>query len=245
MHITIIGPTSGIAEQCMRLWLKNEPAYLSLVARSASDLTGLLKDIAVRSPKTKVATHICDFSSPQNISETIATIATTASIDVALVAHGFLPEQQDCQANLDVLAETMWVNGVSAVLFAEALVSVMFERTGSIGIISSVAGERGRRSNYAYGSAKSMVTKFAEGLQHRLSKSPLKISLIKPGPVQTPMTNAIKPEPKFIANAPDVAAQIVDGMASGKQIIYTPRKWQIIMAIIRALPFRVFKNLEI
>ncbi len=245
MHITIIGPTSGIAEQCMRLWLKNEPACLSLIARSVSDLSGLLNDIGVRSPNTKVATFICDFSSPRNISETIATVVSQAPIDVALIAHGFLPEQQHCQADLDVLAETMWVNGVSAVLFAEGLVSVMCERTGNIGIISSVAGERGRRSNYAYGSAKSMVSKYAEGLQHRLSKSPLTISLIKPGPVQTPMTDSIKPEPKFIASAPDVAAQIVYGMASGKQIIYTPRKWKIIMAIIRALPFRIFKNIEI
>ena len=138
------------------------------------------------------------------------------------------------------------VNGVSPVLFAEALVQHKEKADrGTLGLIGSVAGDRGRKSNYVYGAAKGLVTRYAQGLQHRLAGSAVKIVLIKPGPTDTPMTAHLKQDGGKLASVEQVAQQIVSGMRQGKPVVYTPGKWALIMMIIRHLPQFVFNKMDI
>ena len=114
-------------------------------------------------------------------------------------------------------------------------------------MIGSVAGDRGRKANYLYGASKAFIATYVEGLQHRiaLEKSNVTVSLIKPGPTESAMTQHLLTQGKKLAKAEDVAEQIVHGMQLGKRTIYTPTLWRIIMLIIRHLPFFIFKKLDI
>jgi short-subunit dehydrogenase len=116
---------------------------------------------------------------------------------------------------------------------------------GTIALISSVAGDRGRASNYVYGAAKSLVSRYAQGLQHRFSGTSVKIILVKPGPTETPMTAHLKTQGVKLASTQKVADQIVSGIEKGQSVIYTPKKWGIIMMIIRLLPNFIFNKLKI
>jgi len=140
--------------------------------------------------------------------------------------------------------EALAVNGISPVLFAEAFAAHMEKaRTGTLALIGSVAGDRGRKSNYVYGAAKGLVTRYVQGLQHRLAGTGVKVVLIKPGPTATPMT-AHLPQ-RGMASVESVAGLIVKGLREGKPVIYAPPKWAIIMMVIRHLPGFVFNKLDI
>ena len=116
---------------------------------------------------------------------------------------------------------------------------------GTIALIGSVAGDRGRQSNYVYGAAKGMVTRYAQGLQHRFADSAVKVVLIKPGPTDTPMTAHLKGQGAKLAPVESVAKQMVDGIAAGKPVVYAPKKWWLIMMIIRHLPGFIFNKTKI
>ena len=138
------------------------------------------------------------------------------------------------------------VNGISPVLFAEAFAGPMQKANhGTLAIIGSVAGDRGRKSNYVYGAAKGLVARYAQGLQHRLAGTGVKVVLIKPGPTNTPMTAHLKQQGARLANVEDVARLIVKGINQGKPVVYAPGKWALIMMIIRNLPDIVFNKLDI
>jgi hypothetical protein len=138
------------------------------------------------------------------------------------------------------------VNGVSPVLFAEAFAKHMQKNDiGTLAIIGSVAGDRGRKTNYVYGAAKGLVSRYAQGLQHRLANTKVKVVLFKPGPTDTPMTAHLKQQGAQLASAESVARRIVQGIKQGNSVIYVPGKWALIMMIIRHLPTVVFNRLEI
>lgn len=244
MHLLVVGPTSRIAEQCIRLWLNNA-THISLVGRNAKKLEALGADLRVRRPEAQCDIEIVDFNDPNHIAEVINDRHKAKNIDIALVAQGFLPASEPEACPPELIAESMWINGLAGALFAEALCRTMSGQPGQLGVLSSVAGDRGRASNYLYGSAKSLTSAFVEGLQHKYHASPLFISLIKPGPVMTPMTLSMPSPPKSMATPEKVARDIVTGMAKGQRVIYTPGRWRWIMLAIRCLPFFLFKRLKI
>ena len=245
-HIVIIGATSAIAYECAKLWIKESPKYLTLVVRDTNKAKRMADDLQVRSPQSKIKIVQTSFIDPVNIEKTVSDIAKQGAINIALIAHGNLPEQSDCQNNLAVCKETLEVNGISPVLFAESLATVMYlANQGTIAIISSVAGDRGRKSNYVYGSAKGLVSRYAQGLQHRFAGTPIKIVLIKPGPTDTPMTASFKQKGMRMASVEGVAKAIVDGVTKGKAVLYTPKKWQLIILMIQHIPSIIFNKLEI
>lgn len=244
--IVIIGATSAIAEQCARLLVIKNPAEIVLVGRNSDKLIRISADLAVRSPNTKIATLQVNFTDPTAIQSAIDQICQAGAVDIALIAHGTLPNQDDCQNNLETAQDALVINGISPVLFAEALVSNMQQKNaGTIAIIGSVAGDRGRKSNYVYGAAKGLVTRYAQGLQHRLAKTNIKVVLVKPGPTDTPMTAQLKQTGAKLASPEAVAKDIVAGIEQGRRVVYTPKIWQLIMLIIRHLPFFVFKRMDI
>jgi decaprenylphospho-beta-D-erythro-pentofuranosid-2-ulose 2-reductase len=238
-RIVIVGATSLIAEHCARLWAKSIQPNFILLGRDHKKLESISNDLQTRSPESDVEFICLDFTNPEKIHGVVSKIYQTGSVDIALIAHGTLPNQLNCQENLKL-------NGVSPALFAEAFAQQMEKiNYGSLAIIGSVAGDRGRKSNYIYGSAKGLITRYAEGLQHRLAKSNVKVSLIKPGPTETPMTMHLKSRGVKLASVSGVAKTIVEGIAQKKQLIYAPPKWALIMMIIRHLPRFIFNRMDI
>ena len=244
--IVIVGATSAIAEQCARLWVAAGPTTLHLIARDLPKAERIAADLRVRNRATTVHCTTMDFVDPLAIDAAVQGIAAARSIDIALVAHGSLPDQAACEADLVADADALMINGVSPVLVAEALVrSMLATGRGRLALIGSVAGDRGRKSNYVYGAAKGLLERYAEGLQHRLAATDIKVSLIKPGPTDTPMTAHLKATGGKLADVTDVARAIVDGVESGKPVIYAPAKWALIMLVIRTLPRFLFHKMNI
>jgi short-subunit dehydrogenase len=219
---------------------------MTLVGRDMLKIERVALDLRVRSPKSNIRVVLADFSDPVTIQAVVNSICSLGPIDRVLIAQGSLPEQFDCEANLEVCNAALQINGVSPVLFAEAFAQ-HFTRWGggTLGLIGSVAGDRGRRSNYAYGAAKGMLARYAEGLQHRFFNTAIKIILIKPGPTHTPMTAHLKRTNAKLAAVEDVAKRIVCAMERGDLVCYAPSKWKYIMLVIRSLPMAIFGKLDV
>lgn len=245
--IVLVGATSAIAEHCARLWLGGGGvAEMVLLGRDLSRLEHLSNDLQIRVADARIRCLVGDFSLPVEIQRLVDDACAGSLPDVVLIAHGSLPDQQACQADPLVAARAMQINGVSPALFAEAFVARMLLRgQGVLGLVGSVAGDRGRKSNYVYGAAKGLLDRYAQGLQHRLAGSGVQVCLIKPGPTDTPMTATLKAKGAKLASVDAVAADIVRGMARGQACIYTPGRWALIMMIIRHLPRWVFKRMDI
>ncbi len=237
--ILIIGATSAIAEHCARLWAKRG-ASLFLVARNSGQLETIATDLAVRGA-SKVDCMVMD-ANDHNAHEAMFEAAHLAldGLDSVLIAHGTLSDQAQCELSVAETLSELHTNGLSVV----ALLTLLANRFGaqgggSIGVISSVAGDRGRASNYVYGSAKALVTAFTSGMRQRLSKANVMITTIKPGFVDTPMTAAF--DKGLLWAKPDAAAaRIVVAMDKRKAVVYVPAFWWWIMTIIKAIPEAIF-----
>lgn len=245
-HIVIIGATSAMAEHCARLWVQAAPVRLTLVGRDETRTNRVADDLRVRSPQSTVQVMTTDFVNASAIQQTVNSIVAQAAVDVVLIAHGVLSDQAACQDDVLACDAALQVNGVSPVLFAEAFAKPMVAANrGTIAIIGSVAGDRGRKTNYVYGAAKGLVSRYAQGMQHRLAHTHVKVVLIKPGPTDTPMTSDLKAKGQKMASVEQVAQDIVKGIAAGKPVVYTPGIWQIIMLVVMHLPRVVFNKLNI
>lgn len=245
-RIVIVGATSAIAQHCARLWVQAGPAALTLVGRDAGRTEAVATDLRVRSPASTVRVLVGDFADAAAIGHTVAAACEGGAPDTVLIAHGSLPDQPACQQDLVANQQALLVNGVSPVLFAEGFAAVMATAgRGTLGLIGSVAGDRGRKSNYVYGAAKGLVTRYAQGLQHRFAGSAVKVVLIKPGPTETPMTAHLAARGAALADPRAVAKRIVDGLARGTPTVYAPGRWALIMMVIRHLPRFVFDKMDI
>lgn len=244
--IVIVGATSAMAEHCARLWVEESPKELVLAGRDRARTERVAQDLRVRSPQSKIDVQVIDFLDPLRIREWAEAASAEGVPDIVLIAHGSLPDQQACQLDLELCEDALAVNGVSPALFAEAFAGPMQQANrGTVAIVGSVAGDRGRKSNYVYGAAKGLVTRYAQGLQHRLAGTNVKVVLIKPGPTDTPMTAQLKGKGAKLASVGDVARMIVKGIAQGKPVVYAPGKWALIMMVIRHLPRFVFNKMDI
>lgn len=245
-RILIVGATSAIAEQCARIWVKESAVALTLVGRDNAKIDRLRADLVVRSPQSVINTETLDFLDPIAITALAERSMAAGGLDIVLIAHGSLPSQEECERDLTLASSTLVVNGISPVLFAEAFAGKFaIANHGTIVIIGSVAGDRGRRANYVYGSAKALVAHYAAGLQHRFADTDVKVILIKPGPTATPMTADLQRQGRRLASAERVASQIVKAIDSEKPVVYTPPLWQPIMFVIRHLPQRIFIKLKV
>jgi decaprenylphospho-beta-D-erythro-pentofuranosid-2-ulose 2-reductase len=242
-RIAIIGATSAIAEHCARQWAKQNDIEFILIGRNIQRLESVAADLEVRNPLISVKIQETSLLEPEAIKKLVDALFDEGAISIALIAHGFLPKQKDCEEDLILCKEALDVNGVSPVLYAEAFAHHMSKiKRGTIAIISSVAGDRGRKSNYVYGAAKGLVTRYAQGLQHRMSGKGVQVTLIKPGPTATPMTAGMKG--KF-ASVEEVANLIITGISQKKAVIYAPSKWLLVMMVLRLIPNFIFNKINI
>lgn len=244
--IVIVGATSAMAEHCARLWMAESPKTMVLLARDLQKAERVAQDLNVRSPQSSITVQAIDFSDPEQIQALVDQVCTAGVPDIVLIAHGTLPDQAACQQDLSLSQSVLQINGISPVLFAEGFVGHMKKANhGKIAIIGSVAGDRGRKSNYVYGAAKGLVTRYVQGLQHRLAGTNVKVVLIKPGPTATPMTAHMCEEGHKMADVGSVAQVIVRGVANSSPVVYAPAKWSLIMMVIRHLPRFVFNKMDI
>ncbi len=244
-QIVIVGATSAIAAACARLWLAREPVRLVLMARDGGRAERLAADLRLRYPQSDIIAQEAGFDDPQAIGASVTRLAEQAPIDIALVAHGYLPDQAACQDDLACCRQVLWVNGVSPLLYAEAFAHSMAQAGhGRLALIGSVAGDRGRRSNYLYGAAKAMVARYAEGLQHRFAGSDVRVTLVKPGPTASPMTAHLSGTLR-LASAESVARRMVAAIDRGQPQVYAPAHWRLVMWVIRHLPAALFNRLDL
>lgn len=246
MRIVVIGATSAIAEHCCRIWVQRAACDLLLVARDAAKAERVAQDLKVRSPTSTVEVETLDFLDATAIGQLAERAAATTPIDIVLIAHGTLPEQRLAEADLALCRSAVEVNAVSPALFAEAFAAQLARAgRGTLAIIGSVAGDRGRKGNYIYGAAKGFIERYAEGLQHRFAGSPVAVVLIKPGPTDTPMTASLKARGGRPASIEEVAQTTVRGIDARRPVFYAPARWRLIMFVVRNLPRVVFNRLNI
>lgn len=244
-RVLIIGATSAIATACARLWA-SEGSDFFLVARNADKLEQTAADLKARGAKT-ITVHEMDATDlaahPVMLESCLRSLG---QIDVALIAHGTLPDQKTCERDVSVAMQEFANNGTSVIALL-TLLAQQFEtqRWGSLAVISSVAGDRGRPSNYLYGAAKAAVSTFSEGLQARLFKVGVHVTTIKPGFVDTPMTQGLSLPAALLAQPAQVAQRIVKGIANKVPTLYAPGFWALIMLVIRSIPQPVFKRLNL
>ncbi len=240
--ILIVGATSAIAEHTARRFAAEGDA-LFLVGRDASKLAAVADDLKVRGAAT-IGTHVMDADDLSAHAPMLdAAEAALGGLDTVLVAYGTLPDQAACQDDPDRAAAAWHTNAVSVIALITDIAN-RFERQSAgqnrlIAVISSVAGDRGRASNYVYGSAKAGVNVFLDGLRHRLFARGVQVLTIRPGMVDTPMTADFDKGTLF-ASPEKVGADIHKAMGKRKAICYTPGFWRLVMTVIVALPRAIF-----
>lgn len=242
--VLIIGATSAIAEHCARIWADNGDA-LHLVARNDQFVQIIAADLKVRGA-SKVSTYCADLNDMEKHDEVLNKAdEALGSLDIVLVAHGTLSNQKNCELSVSETLAEIQTNALSTVSLL-TLIANRFEekKNGTICVISSVAGDRGRASNYVYGSAKAMITTFTSGLRQRLNKSNVAVVTIKPGFVDTPMTAQFKKG--FLWVKPDlVAVKIVHAIEKQKNEVYVPLFWWVVMTIIKGMPSKIFRKISL
>ncbi len=244
MRIVVLGATSGIAQEVVKIYA-SRGAELVLVARSSEKLEVVAKDALTRGAK-EVSSLICSFESEDSCRELVLKLTTGDSkLDLAFLAFGDLPDQIKAQQSWNQARSSLQVNLLSPIYILGELANLMeMQKEGVLAVIGSVAGDRGRKSNYIYGTAKGGLAIFLQGLRNRLSASGVHVLTIKPGFVDTPMTAHLKKGVLF-AKADSVATGIVKAIDEKKDVVYLPFFWFGIMSIICSIPERIFKRLSL
>ncbi|MDA3921063.1 MAG: SDR family oxidoreductase [Salinisphaera sp.] len=242
--ILIVGATSAIAEQTARRFAERGDA-LFLVARNADKLAPVADDLKVRGAADVVSYTMDADAVDQHGAMLDAADNALGGIDTVLIAYGTLPDQAACAADPRIAMQAWHTNATSVIALVTDIANRMEQRgSGLIAVISSVAGDRGRASNYVYGSAKAGLNAFLDGLRHRLHGSSVQVLTIRPGLVDTPMTAGMDKGPLF-AQPEKVGSDIFKAINKRSAVVYTPGIWRWIMTIIRCVPRAVFHRTKL
>ena len=240
--ILIIGATSAIATATARRWAGPGTAF-TLVGRDASRLAEIGADLVARGAALR-GIVTADLRRAAVDADFLARLkGSCPAPDRLLLAHGVLPDgagEPDVAAALDSLD----VNASGQIALLLALAPTL-ARGAEIAVIGSVAGDRGRPSNYLYGAGKAAIATFCEGWQPVLAARGIHLLLIKPGFVDTPMTAGLALPKPLVATPERVAADIDRALARRRYVIYTPFFWSAIMLIIRSIPAPIFRRLKL
>src|SRR6202047_3988070 len=242
--ILVLGATSGIAEATCRIW-GSQGASLFLVARNAEKLAAVAADLRTRGA-SYVDTAVADLDDTDAHSELLAhAVNSLTGMDIAYLAHGILGDQAEAEQDFNAAAQILYTNLMAPVSLLTWLANFCVQRhSGTLAVISSVAGDRGRKSNYLYGSSKAGLSAFLAGLRQRVDREGVTVLTIKPGPIRTAMTAAMPKSEKF-ADVDSVAESIVSAINKRRDVLYVPFQWQPIMFIICNIPERIFKKLNL
>ena len=242
--ILIIGGASAIASETAKLFAKKGD-HLFLADLNIDRLNIVRDDISTFHP---AVIHLQEFNvlNFDRHNELFnRAIEALGGLDIVLIAHGTLPDQKQIESNSEHIIREFNINCVSVISLA-SIAATHFENqgSGSIAVISSVAGDRGRQSNYIYGSAKGGVSLFLQGLRNRLNSKGVSVLTIKPGFVDTPMTAGM-PKNALYSSPAVIGKGISDAIDNKKDIVYLPGFWRLVMFIIKHIPEGIFKKLKL
>lgn len=241
MNILIFGATSAIAEAVAARYAVAGNRFF-LIARNSEKLAVLCERLSGAGAVETAQADLARLEDHPGLIE--AAFNWLQTVDLVLIAHGTLPDQARCEQDVEAALEALNVNGLSPISLLTELAPRMREQAhGTIAVITSVAGDRGRPSNYVYGSAKAMVSAFLQGLRGKLHGAGVHVIDIRPGLVDSPMTAHLPKGPLF-ATPDRVASGIVNAVARKRHTVYVPGWWRIVMAIVRWLPDSIFKRLN-
>lgn len=240
-RILIIGATSAIAEATARVYAMRR-ARIYLLARDSRRAGAIAQDLSVRgSAEVRAATFdVTDF--PAHANALNVAWKAFGGFDVVLIAHGSLPKQKACDADTELAMREFTLNATATIALTNR-VSQKLETQGSgtLAVISSVAGDRGRASNYLYGAAKAAVSAYCSGLRQRVNARGINVLTIKPGFVDTPMTAAFK-KGLLWATPDKIAIGIANAVDRRRGVAYLPRFWWAVMLVIRSIPEFLFRR---
>jgi decaprenylphospho-beta-D-erythro-pentofuranosid-2-ulose 2-reductase len=240
--ILILGGASDIGLAIAHRFAK-DGFDVQLAARRPEELERAKADMELRY-RVAVSLHAFDATAFHAHAHFMAGLPKLPDVAVSVV--GLLGEQRENETDLEAAVRVMRANyeGPATIL---SVIGNLFEARGSGTIIgvSSVAGDRGRATNYVYGSAKAGFTAFLSGLRNRLAKKGVHVMTVKPGFVATRMTEGMKLPPALTATPEAVADQIYAGFRKGRDVIYTKSVWRLVMTIITSIPEGIFKKLKI
>ncbi|HET6395687.1 MAG TPA: SDR family oxidoreductase [Pseudoxanthomonas sp.] len=242
--IVIVGAASAIAEHYARLEAAAGSALL-LAGRSPPRLEAIAADLRLRGA-AEVQVFALDVDALDRHQALLDTAwSRFGDVDVVLLAHGTLPDNLACAADPALAVREFGTNATATIaLMAGAAARLEAQGRGTLAVISSVAGDRGRASNYLYGSAKAAVSAYASGLRQRLGRGGVNVLTIKPGFVDTPMTRGFR-KGVLWASPGAVARGIVRAIARRRSVAYLPGFWWAVMRVITHIPEPVFRRLRL
>jgi decaprenylphospho-beta-D-erythro-pentofuranosid-2-ulose 2-reductase len=243
-NILVIGATSAIAVAVTRIWAE-QGHQMYLLARSAERAAGVAADLRLRGAGAvgAAALDVNDF--PRHGAVLQEAAAAMHTLDIVLIAHGTLGDQQACERDFNQALRELNTNAISVISLLTHLAPI-FEAQGggTMAVIASVAGDRGRQSNYVYGAGKAAVAVFLQGLRNRLHPFGVHVLTIKPGFVDTPMTSGF--EKGLLWISPDTAAKdIAKAIERRADVAYVPGFWRWIMLMVRCIPESIFKRMRL
>jgi decaprenylphospho-beta-D-erythro-pentofuranosid-2-ulose 2-reductase len=242
-NVAIFGASSAIAEQVARLYAV-KGARLFLAARDAERLDAIAFDLRARGAEA-VAAFAIDFADVSHFAEMLDRCeAEVGTPDRALIAYGVLGDQRADEGDTAAAAAQLHLNFVSPACLLDAL-ALRMKRGSAIAAITSVAGDRGRQSNYLYGAAKGGLSTYLQGLRHRLAPDGIRVIDVRPGFVNTPMTAHLPKGGPLWAAPRKVAADIVRALEGKDGPVYTPWFWGHIMRVIRHVPTPIFHRTKL
>ncbi len=242
-RIVVVGATSALAQHTLREWLAESDADVHLIGRDEARVESVAADLRVRFPASTFDVEALDLVDVQVVDDTTRRLTELSDPDLVLVAHASSLTQAQCESSLRAAAEQLMVTGVSPALWLEGFAERM--GTGTVAVIGSVAGDRGRRSNYLYGAGKGMIERVAQGLQNRFFTDGPTIVLIKPGPTRTPLTQALADSGARLADVGAVSIGIARAVTAGRSVAYVPSIWRVVMAGVRSIPAPIFNRLDL
>lgn len=241
----ILGATSAVAMAVSNL-LAQQGYQLYLVARNQERLEGVKKDLEAKYADINItleATDLINIIQQENIITQAKSIL--GDISITLIAYGALPSDNIAEHNLSYSMNSFSINATSTIAYLNLLTPIFKQQKhGTIAVISSVAGDRGRKSNFLYGSAKAAVSEYSSGLRAYLSQFGVNVLTIKPGFIDSPMTAHVQPKGLLWAKPEKIAQDIMSAIEKKKSVLYTPGFWKIIMFIVRHIPESIFKKLN-
>ena len=242
--ILILGATSAIAESCAKIWAR-KGASLFLVGRNEEKLNKINSDLKLSGSK-EIFSYLMNLNTIEEHKKMLDEAQNKlGDLNIILIAYGNLPNQENCEEDVSSALDEIKTNAISTIALLTEISKILSKKkSGTIAVITSVAGDRGRASNYVYGSAKAMVSTFLSGLRQRLDKSNISVVDIKPGFIDTPMTKNYKKN--FLWSSPEkISPKIVKAIDNGESEIYVPSFWKIIMLVIKYIPGFIYKKIRL
>ena len=244
MKAVILGASKGIGRAIARA-LAERGAEIYLLGREPSDLQKSAADLEQRGQgKHQVRFGVCDLEQPERFSEALDEAeAALQGFDTVIITAALFAAQDRLENDPELTRRLLTVNFANTVLFCEyARKRLITHGGGTLCVVSSVAGERGRKPIVLYGASKAGLSAYLEGLDHKYHEVGLRVVTVKPGFVKTSMTDGLKPPP-FAGEPEQVARDVVRAIDRGKPVVYTPGMWALVMLVIRWLPRFVMRKI--